>query len=128
MSEGPSDNSTEDNATEDNAADRARDRVVVDVLLYAGARLLLAGVLTAVIYLAARLIGVTPFPVVVAALFALIIAMPLGIWVFAPLRRRATASLAAAGDRRRAEREQLQARLRGEAVSDEKPADEPDEK
>ncbi|OBA61793.1 hypothetical protein A5647_10030 [Mycobacterium sp. 1100029.7] len=101
---------------------------MVDVLLYAGARLLLAGVLTAVIYLAARLIGVTPFPVVVAALFALIIAMPLGIWVFAPLRRRATASLAAAGDRRRAEREQLQARLRGEAVSDEKPADEPDEK
>jgi hypothetical protein len=47
-------------------------------------------------------------------LFALIIAMPVGIWVFAPLRRRATASLAIAGERRRREREQLQARLRGE--------------
>jgi hypothetical protein len=122
VSEGPSDNSTGDNA-----AERTRDRVVVDVLLYAGARLLLAVVLTGVIFLAAQLLGVTPFPVVVAALFALIIAMPLGIWVFAPLRRRATASLALAGERRRTEREQLQARLRGEAVSDDEPEDEPDE-
>ncbi|GBG40621.1 membrane protein [Mycobacterium montefiorense] len=92
-------------------------------MLYAVARLLLAAVLTGVIYLAARLLGVSQFPVVVAALFALIIAMPLGIWVFSPLRRRATAALAVAGERRRAEREQLQARLRGEAVSE----DEPDE-
>jgi hypothetical protein len=122
VSEGPSDNSTGDNA-----AERTRDRVVVDVLLYAGARLLLAVVLTGVIFLAAQLLGVTPFPVVVAALFALIIAMPVGIWVFAPLRRRATASLALAGERRRTEREQLQARLRGEAVSDDEPEDEPDE-
>jgi hypothetical protein len=45
--------------------------------------------------------------------------MPLGIWVFGPLRRRATASLAIAGERRRREREQLQARLRGEAAPDE---------
>nr|WP_235616933.1 DUF4229 domain-containing protein [Mycobacterium montefiorense] len=97
--------------------------MAVEVLLYAVARLLLAAVLTGVIYLAARLLGVSQFPVVVAALFALIIAMPLGIWVFSPLRRRATAALAVAGERRRAEREQLQARLRGEAVSE----DEPDE-
>lgn len=90
---------------------------MVDVLLYAAARLLLAVVLTAVIYLAAQLLGVSPFPIVVAALFALIIAMPLGIWVFTPLRRRATASLAVAGERRRTEREQLRARLRGEDVA-----------
>ena len=122
MSEGPSDNSTGDKPA-DGAQQRSRDRVAVEVLLYAVARLLLAGVLTGVIYLAARLLGVTQFPIVVAALFALVIAMPLGIWVFSPLRRRATAALAVAGERRRAEREQLQARLRGEAVSD----DEPDE-
>jgi Protein of unknown function (DUF4229) len=88
--------------------------VVVDVLLYAAARLLLVVALTGAIYAAARLIGVGQFPVVVAALFALIIAMPLGIWVFSPLRRRATAALELAGERRRREREQLQARLRGE--------------
>ncbi|BBY22904.1 hypothetical protein MSTO_31090 [Mycobacterium stomatepiae] len=94
--------------------------MVVDVLLYAVARLLLAVVLTGVIYLAAHALGIKQFPVVVAALFALIIAMPLGIWVFAPLRRRATAALAVSGERRRAERDQLRARLRGEA------SDEPD--
>jgi small-conductance mechanosensitive channel len=126
VSEGPSDNSTGDDAA-DAVQERARDRVIVDVLLYAAARLLLAVVLTGVIYLAARLLGVTQVPVVVAALFALIIAMPLGIWLFTPLRGRATAALAVAGERRRAEREQLQARLRGKAVIDPGPDDEPDE-
>ncbi|WAJ47557.1 DUF4229 domain-containing protein [Mycobacterium sp. Aquia_216] len=101
--------------------------MVVDVLRYAAARLLLAVALTAVICLAARLLGVTQLPVVVAALFALIIAMPLGIWLFSPLRRRATAALAVAGERRRAEREQLQARLRGEVVPEDRSDDEADE-
>lgn len=95
--------------------------MVVDVLLYATARLLLVAALGSGIYGVARLLGVTQFPVVVAVLFALIIAMPLGIWLFAPLRRRATAALAIAGERRRAEREQLRARLRGEALPGETP-------
>ncbi|MEY8018142.1 DUF4229 domain-containing protein [Mycobacterium servetii] len=88
------------------------------VLPYAAARLLLVAVLTGVIYGIARLLGIAQFPVIVAALFALIIAMPLGIWLFSPLRRRATAALATAGERRRREREQLQARLRGEDVDE----------
>jgi uncharacterized protein DUF4229 len=88
--------------------------VVADVALYAAARLVLVVVLSGAIYGVARLLGITQFPVVVAVLFALIIAMPLGIWLFGPLRRRATASLAIAGERRRREREQLRARLRGE--------------
>ena len=79
----------------------AQSHAVLDVLLYATARLLLVVVLTAAIYGSARLLGITQFPIVVAALFALIIAMPLGIWVFSPLRRRATAALAVAGERRR---------------------------
>jgi Protein of unknown function (DUF4229) len=95
--------------------------MVVDVLLYATARLLLVAALAGAIYGVARLLGVTQFPVVVAVLFALIIAMPLGIWLFAPLRRRATAALAIAGERRRREREQLRARLRGEALPGETP-------
>ncbi len=102
------------------------NRVAVDVVLYAGARLLLAALLTAVIYGIARLLGVAQFPIVVAALFALIIAMPLGIWVFSPLRRRATASLAAAGERRRREREQLRARLHGDAPADPEPEPRPE--
>ncbi|MDT5350409.1 MAG: hypothetical protein QOH91_3696 [Mycobacterium sp.] len=119
MSEQPSGNTTGDRVV----------RLIPDVLPYAAARLLLVVVVGAAIYGVARLLGVTQFPVVVAALFALIIAMPLGIWVFAPLRRRATASLAVAGERRHAEREKLRARLRGEAPPDEAPPDEtrPDE-
>jgi hypothetical protein len=88
-------------------------------VLYATARLLLVVALSAAIYGAARFLGVNEFPIVVAVLFALIIAMPLGIWLFSPLRRRASAALAVSGERRRREREQLRARLRGEAPPDE---------
>jgi antibiotic biosynthesis monooxygenase (ABM) superfamily enzyme len=84
------------------------------VLAYALARLLLVVALTAVIFGAGHLLGVRDFPLVVALLFAIVIALPLGIWIFAPLRRRATASIAAVDERRRKDREQLQARLRGE--------------
>lgn len=93
-------------------------RAVVDVLLYTAARLVLVVALSAVIYAVARLLGVHEFPVVVAVLFALIIAMPLGIWLFSPLRRRATAGLEVATERRRRDRAQLRARLRGEAPED----------
>ena len=77
--------------------------------------------LTAVIYWTGRGLGVQEFPIVVALLFALVIAMPLGIWLFAPLRRRATAGIDAATERRRRDREQLRARLRGEAPPDDRP-------
>jgi hypothetical protein len=59
-------------------------------------------------------LGLRDFPLVVALLFAIVIALPLGIWIFAPLRKRATAGIAAIDERRRQDREQLQARLRGE--------------
>ena len=121
MSEGPSDNGTEEGATE-----HPRASAAVDVALYAAARLVLVAVLSGAIYGLARLLGIAQFPVVVAVLFALIIAMPSGIWLFGPLRRRATASLAIAGERRRREREQLQARLRGEAAPGDEPYAEPE--
>jgi hypothetical protein len=96
-------------------------RAVADVVAYAAARLALVVVLSAVIYGLGRLLGLIDFPLIVAALLALIIALPLGMWVFTPLRRRATASMAAAGERRRRDREQLRARLRGDAPADSAP-------
>ena len=93
-------------------------RAAVSVLLYVAARLVLVIALTAVIYGAGRGLGVQEFPLVVALLFALVIAMPLGMWLFAPLRRRATAGIDAATERRRHDRAQLQARLRGETLPD----------
>ncbi|HUB56707.1 MAG TPA: DUF4229 domain-containing protein [Mycobacterium sp.] len=94
-------------------------RAAVSVLLYVAARLILVAALTAVIYGVGRLLGVHEFPLTVALLFALVIAMPLGIWLFGPLRRRATDGLEVATERRRRDREQLRARLRGEAPPDE---------
>jgi hypothetical protein len=89
--------------------------MVRDVSVYAAARLALVAALAALIYGIARLAGVDDFPVYIALAFAIVIALPLGIWVFAPLRRRATASIAAFDERRRRDRDQLRARLRGES-------------
>jgi hypothetical protein len=85
-----------------------------DIAAYAVARLLLAAGLAALIYGAFRLAGVHDFPLYNAIAFAIVIALPLGMWIFGPLRRRATAGIAALDERRRRDREQLQARLRGE--------------
>lgn len=92
--------------------------MVVDVLIYLVARILLVVVLAAVIYAGGEILGIGEFPIVIPVLFAIVIALPLGIWVFAPLRHRATASMAVFDQRRRSDREQLRARLRG----DERPA------
>jgi len=89
-------------------------RAVLDVVAYTLARLGLVAVLSAVIYGVARLLGLSDFPPIMAMLLALIIALPLGMWVFTPLRKRANESLSAAGERRRRERAELQAKLRGE--------------
>lgn len=88
-------------------------RMVTDVVVYLIARLVLVAVLTAAIYGLGYLVT-GDFPVVVALLFAIVIALPLGIWLFRPLRERATASIAVVDERRRKDREQLQARLRGD--------------
>ncbi|AQA01973.1 hypothetical protein BVC93_05470 [Mycobacterium sp. MS1601] len=93
-------------------------QMVADVAAYLVARLLLVAVLAVAIVFGARLLGIEEFPVVIAVLFAIVIALPLGIWVFAPLRRRATASIAAVDERRKRDRAELQARLRGEDPSD----------
>ena len=93
---------------------RPGSRLVADLAVYVVARLLLVAALTGVIYGVGHVLGVRDFPLVVALLFAMVIALPLGIWLFAPLRRRATASIAVLDERRRKDREQLQSRLRGE--------------
>lgn len=92
----------------------ATGRMVRDVVIYTLARLLLVIALTAAIFYAAQLLGIREFPLVIAMLFAIILALPLGFWLLAPLRRRATAGIAEIDERRRTDRDQLQARLRGE--------------
>lgn len=92
--------------------------MLVDVVTYLLARLLLVVALSVVIFFGAHLLGIDDFPLVLAVLFAIVIALPLGIWIFKPLRLKATASIAAVDERRRADRAQLQSRLKGEAPPD----------
>lgn len=103
-----------DGAVTDSDAGGTTGRMIADVVIYTVARLALVAVLTAAIFFGARWIGITEFPLVIAMLFAIVISLPLGIWLLAPLRRRATAGIAEVDERRRHDREQLQARLRGE--------------
>lgn len=88
--------------------------MILDVTVYLVARLVLVVVLSAAIFFGAHGVGVDEFPLTIAVLFAIVVALPLGIWLFSPLRRRATASIAAVDERRRTDRDQLRARLRGE--------------
>lgn len=88
-------------------------RLAVNLALYTLARLALVAVITAVIILAARLVSVD-IPLVVAALFALIIAMPLSLALFKKLRAKVNEDIAVVDEKRRKDKAQLRARLRGE--------------
>ncbi|MGK8511714.1 DUF4229 domain-containing protein [Nocardia asiatica] len=88
-------------------------RLARNLALYTIARLGLVVVLTAVIVLAAKLVAVD-IPLVVAALFALIIAMPLSLVLFKRLRVKVNEDIALVDERRRRDKAELRARLRGE--------------
>lgn len=78
-----------------------------DVALYSAARLALVAVLALLLVLA----GV---PLLVAVLLALVVALPLSMVLLRSLRVRVNAGMAAAGARRRSERDRLRNQLRGE--------------
>ena len=90
-----------------------RGRVAWDVFCYAAVRAALVVALSAVIYELMRLLG-HQFPLIVAVLMALVVAMPLGMWLFSPLRLRATAGMASLNETRRRDRARLRARLHGD--------------
>ena len=92
---------------------------MLDVLAYVLARLVLVFALAVGIFALGHAVGLRDFPLLVAVLLAIVVAFPLGIWLFTPLRKRATAGIAAVDERRRRDREQLRARLRGEDSSGE---------
>ncbi|MDV7085316.1 DUF4229 domain-containing protein [Rhodococcus opacus] len=87
-----------------------------DVAIYSIARLLLVVVIGAIILGVAALVGVA-VPLLVAAIFAVLIALPLSLLLFAKLRRRVNEGIAAFDAQRRADQADLRARLRGEGTS-----------
>ncbi|WP_338481163.1 DUF4229 domain-containing protein [Rhodococcus sp. DN22] len=84
-----------------------------DVVLYSVARLLLVVVIGAVIIGGGKLVG-TDVPLIVAALFAVLIALPLSLLLFAKLRKRVNAGIAAVDAQRRSDRDDLRSKLRGD--------------
>lgn len=84
-----------------------------DVGLYSVARLLLVVVIGAVIIGGGKLAG-TDVPLIVAALFAVLIALPLSLLLFAKLRKRVNAGIAAVDAQRRSDRDDLRSKLRGD--------------
>ncbi|WP_246123935.1 DUF4229 domain-containing protein [Nocardia bhagyanarayanae] len=107
-----SDSTRPDGASSQSTARPGR-RLAVNLALYTLARLALVAAITALIWLAARLISVE-IPIIVAALFALIIAMPLSLTLFKKLRAKVNEDIAVVDEKRRRDKAQLRARLRGE--------------
>ena len=87
--------------------------LIRDVALYSVARLALVVVLTLLILYVPRVFGVE-IPLLIAALFAVLIALPLSLVLFSSLRRRVNEGIAAVDERRRTERADLENRMRGE--------------
>ncbi len=87
--------------------------MIRDVALYSVARLALVVALTLLILYLPRIFGVE-IPLLVAALFAVLIALPVSLVLFSSLRRRVNEGIAAVDERRRSERADLENRLRGE--------------
>ncbi len=87
--------------------------LVRDVALYSLARLGLVVVLALLIIYVPRVFGVE-IPLLVAALFAVLIALPVSLVLFKTLRRRVNEGIAAVDERRRTDRADLENRLRGE--------------
>lgn len=93
-----------------------KGRLAGDVAVYSIARLLLVVVIAAVILGVAALVGVT-IPLLVVAIFAVLIALPLSLLLFRSLRNRVNEGIAAFDSQRRADRAELRAKLRGEGPS-----------
>lgn len=91
----------------------AGKRLARNLALYTLARLGLVVVIAALIVGVAKLIGVE-VPIIVAALFALIVAMPLSLTLFKKLRMKVNEDIAVVDERRRQDKAQLRARLRGD--------------
>lgn len=83
---------------------------------YTGARLVLVAVIAAIILLVAHLIHVQ-IPLLVALLFALVVAMPLSLVLFKRLRSAVNEDIAAVDEKRRTDKANLRARMRGDQPS-----------
>ena len=93
------------------AAEQARDtHLARDLVLYTLARI-------GVLVVAAAVLVLLNVPLLVAAAVSVVVVMPLSMLLFAGLRRRVAGGIAQRTARRREQREQLRAQLRGDSGS-----------
>lgn len=83
------------------------------MLLYTGLRLLMFAAIAAAIYYGVGAV-VGQFPLLLAALFALIISLPLSMIVLTDLRKKLNRQIAAFEENRRTYRTEMESRLRGD--------------
>ncbi|WP_420030471.1 DUF4229 domain-containing protein [Rhodococcus ruber] len=91
----------------------AKKSLAMNLGVYTFARLALVIVIAAVIVGVGLLFGVE-VPVLVAAIFAVLISLPLSLLLFKKLRIRVNESIAAVDEDRRTARADLQSKLRGD--------------
>ncbi|TQF68633.1 DUF4229 domain-containing protein [Rhodococcus spelaei] len=103
----------------DNAAapPSAKGRLARDLALYTLARLGLVVLIAALILGVSQLINVD-VPLLVALIFAVVIALPLSLVLFKSLRTRVNMQISAVDEQRRRDRDDLRAKLRGDATGD----------
>ncbi len=101
-------------ASEAPAPASAGRRLARNLALYTVARLALVAFIAAVIVVVAHLVKVD-IPIIVALLFALLVAMPLSLVLFKRLRSLVNRDIAAVDEKRRTDKAQLRARMRGDA-------------
>lgn len=108
-------NADSNDPTSENAATgrSAKKSLAVNLGVYTFARLALVVVIAAVIVGVGLLFGVE-VPVLVAAIFSVLISLPLSLLLFKNMRIRVNESIAAVDEGRRAARADLQSKLRGE--------------
>ena len=95
------------------AAAGTKSSLMKNLFLYTLARLAMFVVLASLIYFAGKLVGVA-IPLLVAMAFGLLVSLPISMFAFKGLRLAVNADIATVDAKRRGQREDLEAKLRGE--------------
>ncbi|WP_137873581.1 DUF4229 domain-containing protein [Rhodococcus sp. Q] len=90
-----------------------KNKLARNLALYTLARLALVVVIAAIILGVSSLVG-AQIPLLVAAIFAVIIAMPLSLVLFKKLRTQVNEQISAVDAQRRQDRDELRSKLRGD--------------
>lgn len=91
----------------------AKKSLAINLAVYTFARLALVIVIAAIIIGVGLLFGIE-VPILVAAIFGVLISLPLSLLLFKQMRIRVNESIAAVDEHRRTARADLQSKLRGE--------------